>query len=58
MAKKEPKQQGLTFCRPAMKGTGPAKRTSPKWCVCGCKARGKNHKEGQQHKAYERKVGK
>lgn len=44
------KEQGLTYCRPEMRGQPPTKQTSPRWCpVCNHKIRGKNHETGSHH---------
>lgn len=46
--------QGLTYCRPEMKGKPLQGRTSKRYCpVCKLKIRGSNHKEGQHHKRVE-----
>lgn len=50
-------EQGLTFCRPEMKGKGLCARTSQKRCQdCGLMMRGKNHKNGIHHKNQSEKV--
>ena len=37
------------YCRPELRGQGLAQKTSPKWCSCGYRARGKNHENGKHH---------
>lgn len=45
------KFQGLTYCRGEKKHKSLLAKTSSKCCtVCGFKIRGRNHKEGSQHK--------
>ncbi len=53
-------EKGLTFCRPEIRtalhklGNRPGK-SSPKYCpICNFRIRGKNHEQGQQHKAAVR----
>lgn len=43
------KQRGLTYCRKGIAPIARKPRTSPKWCGCGYKIRGKNHSEGKHH---------
>lgn len=43
--------QGGTYCRPAKKGVGVAKRTSGRYCgECKMKVRGPNHAAGKHHR--------
>ena len=43
-------RQGLTYCRPEMKGCGRAAKTEGSRCgECGFRIRGSNHAEGSHH---------
>ena len=55
------KYQGITYCRPEIKAKikGLKQRTSKRYCPeCKMKIRGKNHQNGEHHKAKIKKVKK